>query len=123
MGKYGNENVEYEGMSFDSKRELKRWKELLLLQEAGVIRDLKRQVKFEIVPTQYESYERKSKKGKLLKPGVYAAEKSVNYYADFTYYTQDGEYVVEDAKGYRTQAYIIKRKLMLYLHGIRIREV
>ena len=123
MGKYGNENVEYEGMRFDSKRELKRWTELLLLQEAGAIRDLKRQVKFELVPTQYESYERKSKKGKLLKPGVYAAEKSVNYYADFTYYTQDGEYVVEDAKGYRTQAYIIKRKLMLYLRGIRIREV
>ena len=123
MGKYGNKTVVINGERFDSKREEKRWKELLLLQEAGVIRDLKRQVKFELVPTQYESYERKSKKGKPLKPGVYAAEKSVNYYADFTYYTQDGEYVVEDAKGKRTQAYIIKRKLMLYIHHIKIREV
>lgn len=123
MSKYGNKTVVFNGERFDSKREEKRWKELLLLQEAGAIRDLKRQVKFELVPTQYESYERKGKKGKPLKPGVYAAEKSVNYYADFTYYTQDGEYVVEDAKGKRTQVYIIKRKLMLYIHHIKIREV
>lgn len=123
MSKYGNKTVVFNGERFDSKREEKRWKELLLLQEAGAIRDLKRQVKFELVPTQYESYERKGKKGKPLKPGVYAAEKSVNYYADFTYYTQDGEYVVEDAKGKRTQPYIIKRKLMLYIYHIKIREV
>lgn len=123
MGKYGNKIVVFNGERFDSKREEKRWKELLLLQEAGMIRDLKRQVKFELVPTQYEYYERKGKKGKTLKPGVYAAEKSVNYYADFTYYTKDGEYVVEDAKGKRTQTYIIKRKLMLYIHHIKIREV
>lgn len=53
MGKYGNKTVVFNGERFDSKREEKRWKDLLLLQEAGVIRDLKRQVKFELVPTQY----------------------------------------------------------------------
>lgn len=123
MGKYGNENVEYEGMIFDSKRELKRWKELVLLQKAGKIRDLERQVKFELIPTQWATEKQYGARGKEIKPRVYAEEKSVNYFADFAYYTDSGEYVVEDAKGYRNQAYIIKRKLMLYLHGIRIREV
>ena len=123
MGKYGNENVEYEGMIFDSKRELKRWKELVLLQKAGKIRDLERQVKFELIPTQWATEKQYGARGKEIKPRVYAEEKSVSYFADFAYYTNSGEYVVEDAKGCRNQVYIIKRKLMLYLHGIRIREV
>lgn len=123
MGKYGNENVEYEGMSFDSKRELKRWKELVLLQKAGKIRDLERQVKFELIPTQWATEKQYGARGKEIKPKVYAEEKAVSYYADFAYHTDTGEYVVEDAKGHRTQAYILKRKLMLYVHGIRIREV
>ena len=123
MGKYGNENVEYEGMSFASKRELKRWKELVLLQKAGKIRDLERQVKFELIPTQWATEKQYGHKGKEIKLKVYAEEKAVSYYADFAYHTDTGEYVVEDAKGHRTQAYILKRKLMLYVHGIRIREV
>lgn len=54
-------------------------------------------------------------KKKLIERGVY-------YIADFVYY-RDGEYIVEDTKGVRTKDYIIKRKLMLYVHGIKIKEV
>ena len=50
-------------------------------------------------------------------------EREVKYIADFTYITKDGKFVVEDTKGIRTDVYRIKRKLMLQVHGIQIREV
>ena len=93
---------------FDSGREYERWCELKLLQRAGKIRSLQRQVRYELIPKQYI-------RGKL-------AERAVLYYADFVY-EQAGQSVVEDVKGVRTPEYIIKRKLMLWVHGIRIREV
>lgn len=108
--KYGNKKKEYNGMLFDSIRELNRWKELELLQRAGEISGLQRQVAFELIPSQ------RDKNGKLL-------ERACDYIADFAYKDKDGEYVVEDAKGQKTAQYIIKRKLMLKEHGIRIREV
>lgn len=74
----------------------------------GVISDLKMQVPFELIPSQ-------KRDGKTV-------ERPVKYIADFVY-TQDGETIVEDAKGMRTKEYIIKRKLMLMRYGIRIREV
>jgi hypothetical protein len=54
------------------------------------------------------------KRGKLL-------EREVAYIADFVY-TEDGKRIVEDSKGFKTKDFIIKRKLMLYMHGIRIKE-
>lgn len=102
--KYGNTKVEVDGMPFDSKREAARWQELRLLERAGEISDLRRQVRYELVP-------------KL--PG----ERPVDYIADFVYRDKNGNEVVEDVKGVRTPAYVIKRKLMLWRHGIRIREV
>jgi Protein of unknown function (DUF1064) len=50
-------------------------------------------------------------------------ERAVEYRADFVYRDKVGELVVEDAKGVRTKDYVIRRKLMLSVHGIRIREV
>lgn len=116
MSKYGNRKVKRDGMVFDSKREADRWNDLKLLEKAGEISDLKRQVKYVLIPKQYSKKEF-TKEGK---PKV--AEREVSYIADFVY-MEGGEVVVEDSKGFRTDDYIIKRKLMLYIHGIQIREV
>lgn len=123
MRKYGNKKITVNGVTFDSKKEYLRWCELCLLQKAGQITDLKRQVKYVLIPAQYEEYQRTSAKtGKPLQNGIRLVEKECSYYADFTY-KQDGQTVVEDTKGVRTDAYIIKRKLMLHVHGIKIHEI
>ena len=112
-----------DGAVFDSYKEARRWDELLLLQRAGKITDLQRQVRYELIPAQYQTYERYGKKGQRLKDGVRLLEKSVCYVADFVYtIAETGENIVEDSKGVRTKDYIIKRKLMLAVHGIRIKE-
>lgn len=108
--KYGNRKVTVNGITFDSEKERARWNELLLLERAGEIFELRRQVKYELIPAQ------RDENGKLL-------EQSCAYIADFAYMTKKGELVVEDAKGYKTKEYVIKRKLMLKEHGIRIKEV
>lgn len=111
------------GCVFDSKKEYRRWQELRFMEKAGQITKLQRQVKFVLIPAQYERYERySSKTGKRLKDGMRCLEKEVSYIADFCY-EQAGKPVVEDTKGFRTADYIIKRKLMLQVHGIKIQEV
>ena len=113
-----------DGTVFDSQKEARRWDELCMLQRAGKITDLQRQVKYELIPAQYETYERYSQKGDRLKDGVRVIERKVDYVADFVYTIADtGQNIVEDTKGVRTKDYIIKRKLMLAIHGIRIKEV
>ena len=92
-----------------SKKEHKRAGELKLMQFAGEISNLREQVTYELLPAQ------KDKDGNLL-------ENKLSYRADFVYYDKKGNLVVEDAKGYRTEVYKIKRKLMLFIHGIRIKE-
>lgn len=122
--KYGNKKATYNGITFDSIKEKDRYIELRLLERAGAITDLQRQVSFELIPAQYETFERYGKKGKRLKDGSRCIEKSATYIADFVYKNvSSGETVVEDTKGMRTEAYILKRKMMLYLQGIRIKEV
>lgn len=122
--KYYSKKVEVNGIVFDSKKEAKRYSELLLLEKAGVIRDLQRQVKFVLIPAQNEVFERYGKKGQRLKDGQRCIEKECAYISDFVYrYTTSNVKVVEDTKGFRTKDYIIKRKLMLWVHGIRIKEV
>ena len=101
--KYGNKKT----YGHDSKKEARRAQELWLLQRAGQISTLRQQVTFELIPAQYIN-------GKCV-------ERACRYVADFVY-TQDGKTVVEDVKGYKTPDYIIKRKLMLHVHGIRILE-
>ncbi|MBQ6040016.1 MAG: DUF1064 domain-containing protein [Oscillospiraceae bacterium] len=124
LHKYRNRKVSVDGIDFDSIREARRYKELKLLLLAGDITCLRMQVPFELVPAQYEEtgevYTRGPRKGQQ-KQGR-CIEKSVVYIADFVYW-QDGKRIVEDTKGMKTKDYIIKRKLMLHVHGIRIREV
>ena len=119
--KYGNHKVTYEGMTFDSKKELYRWIQLRTLEKAGKLSNLQRQKKFLLVPAQYEPDTVGPRGGKIKGKLI---EKEVAYYADFVYFDEETkEAVVEDAKGVRTPEYVIKRKLMLYLKGYRIREV
>lgn len=113
-----------DGIVFDSVKEARRWEQLLLLQKAGKITELRRQVAYELIPAQYHTYPRFSKKGERLKDGRKLLERKVEYVADFVYTdAETGENIVEDAKGIRTKDYILKRKLMLAVHSIRIKEV
>lgn len=105
--KYGNQKID----GYDSIRERSRARRLRLLEEAGVIADLREQVVFDLLPPQ------RDKDGRVI-------ERSCKYIADFVYRDlETGETVVEDVKGMRTDVYRIKRKLMLYIHGIRVREI
>ena len=104
MPKYGNRKITRDGIEFDSIKECQRYCELKLMQRAGVISDLQMQVKYELIPAQRIN-------GKVV-------ERAVDYIADFVY-QQNGETVVEDTKGFRTKDYILKRKLMLWIHSIR----
>ena len=124
MSKYHSKKVIIGDDVFDSKKEAKRYQELLLLERAGEISHLQRQVKYVLIPAQKEPSEQIYTRGKnrgYRKPGK-VLERECSYVADFVYY-QDGELIVEDTKGFRTKEYIIKRKLMLYMHGIRIKEI
>lgn len=121
MAKYHNKKVTVNGMTFDSQKEYQRWCELRLLERAGVITNLQRQVPFEVIPPYSETFERYGKNGNRLKDGVRVIEKVCYYKADFTYY-ENGKLVVEDTKGFKTEAYIMKRKLMLQRFGIRVKE-
>lgn len=126
--KYNNGKVFLpDGTVFDSEKEYARWCELRLLEKAGEITNLQRQVPFVLIPTQYEEVVRFSKKtGKQLKSKTKTAEQACLYYADFTY-LENENLVVEDVKGYKNgeayKLFVIKRKLMLERYGIRIREV
>ena len=125
MNKYGNKKITYQGEVFDSKREAKRYQELKLLEKCGAIYGLRRQIKYTLIPVQREKstrvYTKGRKKGQPIEGKV--IEKAVTYIADFVYSdSATAEVVVEDTKGMRTKDYIIKRKLMLYIHGIKIQE-
>ena len=123
--KYHNKKVMVKTFCFDSKREARRHAELTALQAAGAILDLQRQVKFVLIPAQREADIIGPKGGK--KPGK-LIERECAYYADFVYTdAKTGERIVEDVKGYRGggayAVFSIKRKLLLQVFGLRIREV
>ncbi len=103
MGKYNAKKTDVGGITFDSKKEAKRYEELRLLARAGEIQYLELQKVYELIPKQ-------------------SGERACKYIADFVY-MENGKQIVEDVKGKRTPVYIIKRKLMLWVHGIKIREV
>lgn len=118
--KYHSRKFVVDGIEFDSELEGRRYAQLRLLERIGEIRDLQMQVPFELIPSQREPG-RVGKRGGVYKGRV--IEQSVVYYADFVYTTRSGERIVEDVKGVRTADFVIKRKLMLYVHKIRIKEV
>lgn len=96
MNKYNNKKVTIDGIKFDSKKEAKRYQELKLLENANQIRNLSRQVPFELIPKQKD-------------------ERAVRYIADFVYTdTMTEKVIVEDVKGYKTDVYKLKRKLFKY---------
>lgn len=100
--KYNNTKTEVDGITFDSIREAKRYKDLLILQKLGEIAFLKLQVPYELNP---------------------GGTHSLVYIADFVYMeVKSGESVVEDSKGARTAVYRKKRRLMKKVHGITIKE-
>lgn len=124
MSKYGNKKVTVDGITFDSRREANRYRELILLERGGVISNLRRQVKFILIYAQYEEFVRYGKNGQRIKNDRKCIERECAYIADFVYIDNaSGEKVVEDTKGMRTKEYIIKRKLMLHKYGIKIKEV
>ena len=109
--KYHSKKVVVDEITFDSEKEARRYGELMALRLAGEIRELQLQKSFELIPVQRDSAGR-------------VVERAVRYKADFYYYDNRRRcYVVEDTKGVRTDEYIIKRKLMLWVHKIRIKEI
>jgi len=92
-----------------SKKEARRSAELTLMQKAGEIHNLREQVPYILIPAQRDD------SGKLL-------ERQIKYIADFVY-ERGGNEIVEDTKGFRTADYILKRKMLLFFHGIRVVEV
>jgi hypothetical protein len=122
--KFKNKKVKLNGITFDSIKEAHRYSELTLMQKAGEITELQRQVEFELIPTQKEFIPYTTKTGKeRLKSRV--IERPVKYIADFVYTDKNGQMVVEDVKSdaTRTKDYVIKRKLMLFKNGIKIKEI
>lgn len=117
--KYGSRKVMVGGHVFDSKKEAHRFLQLKALEDAGKIRNLELQKPFVLIPAQRGS-STYTKTGKE-KPGR-VLERAATYVADFCY-EEAGATVVEDVKGMKTKDYVIKRKLMLWVHGIRIREI
>ena len=110
--KYGNKKIEYDGIKFDSKKENVRYKELRLLERAGLITDLKLQTSFELQP----SFKRN---GKTIR--------AITYKSDFDYITKDGKHIVEDVKSKATEkdkVYRIKRKMLQYKYdNIEFKEI
>jgi len=104
--KYRNQRITVDGEIFDSKKEFQRYQELRMLERAGKISGLRRQVAFELAPAVVI--------GKRKRPAL-------RYISDFVY-QENGEQVVEDVKGIRTEGYRIKRHLMATVHGIAIKE-
>lgn len=106
--KYRNQRVMWNGMAFDSQAEYERYQQLLLLLQAKHISNLMRQVSFELAPS-------------VVIDGK--PKRALRYVADFQYIeVASGKTIVEDVKGMLTQAYIIKRHLMMSVHGITILE-
>ena len=123
--KYHAEKVTVNGITFDSKKEARRYLELTALEQAGKIHGLRRQVKYLLIPEQRERCAERYKSGPKngqFKPGR-VLERECAYYADFDYYAEDGTHVVEDVKGVKTKEYRVKKKLLLYVYHIRISEV
>ena len=133
-GKFNNKKMDTPDGVFDSKGEWQRWLFLKDQERQGVIKDLERQVKFVLIPTQYrDEVVHLKTKDKIVKR---VAEREVTYTADFVYrkktkeiennlmgHIEEWSRVVEDFKGFPNDRWPLKKAMMLYFHGIAIREV
>lgn len=99
MNKYRNKKIEIDGIIFDSIKESVRYKQLKLLERAGLIKDLKLQTTFELQP----SFKKNNK-----------TIRAITYKADFDYMTKDGRHIVEDVKGIETEVFKLKKKMFEY---------
>ncbi len=107
--KYKAIRTTVDGVTFDSKREARRYQELKLLERGGEIRGLERQISYELAPPVRLDGESR------LKPAL-------RYVADFRYWDfRIHGVVVEDAKGMESPVSRIKRHLMKSVHGIDVR--
>lgn len=104
--KYRATKTTVDGITFDSRKEANRYLVLKGMEEDGLIEDLRRQVRYELVPAFDVD-------GKHYRP--------VYYVADFVY-TEDGKEVVEDVKGMRTDVYRLKSKLFARRYGMSVKE-
>ena len=121
--KYNNKKVVYNGISFDSKKEMERYMFLLDAESKGFITDLKRQVKFELIPAVREEYVEHLKTKDKVKTRT--LQLAITYTCDFAY-RKDGELVIEDVKAspkMLPKEYILKKKLLFALHRISIKEI
>lgn len=106
--KYHAQKTVLDGIKFDSKKEANRYAELKLMERAGLIKGLQRQVRFELIPSFDVD-------GKHYRP--------TSYVADFVYTdTKSGKQVVEDCKGFRTDIYRLKAKMFAHKFGVSILE-
>lgn len=108
QNKYHNKKVQYDEMTFDSKKEYSYYLKYKLMEQAGEIHDLKMQVPFTLIETF------------KLQDKIY---RKTIYKADFTFIDKEGKYHVIDVKGIRTDVYKLKKKLMAWKYGIEIEEV
>ena len=111
--KYKNKKVTINGKIFDSKKEAKRYLELIKLEQAGLIKDLETQKKFILL----DSFKKNGK-----------TYKQISYYADFVYYLiYEKKTVVEDVKAskyFKTDVYKLKKKLFEYKYpNLTIKEI
>lgn len=108
--KYHNKKITINGITFDSKLEATRYTELKLLEKNGIIKDLHLQPSYELIPT----FKKNNK-----------TFKKASYVADFSYYDNElNKTIIEDTKGFKTDVYLLKRKLFEYLYkDLTIREI
>ena len=115
--KFRNKTVTVDGIAFDSNKEAEVYKELVKCKESGEIISFEMQKRYELIPAQYGMI---PVKGKLTRRCI---ERAISYLADFVLYYPDGEVVVLDPKGNKTDVYRIKKKLLLMVWKIKIKEV
>ena len=119
--KYGSKKVSYDGIDFDSKKEMYCYIRFKSMQDDGEISNLRLQVPFEIIPAIYETHEVQMKT--KVKTVTKLVQRAAYYVADFVYTDKNGNQVVVDAKGFRPYEYELKKKMMRAFLGITIKEV
>lgn len=121
--KYGNRKFVADGYKWDSEREYVRWLELCVMQDKGLISDLKRQVVFELIPAIYQDVVVQLKtKTKTKRTTV---QRPITFIIDFTYNDSDGNLIVEDVKiapHMLPKEYVLKKKMLRFFHGIELKE-